>query len=158
MALDCQWLTECPPPFPSCTGRFCAQRQRTADHVSIQGEYNGPLERRPRQCVPSIPRRPPSRVQANHAASCTSDDYAAFHKANSRLLNTSRELKNVPIRVYIPQSPDGNDAPNGTGSFKVVQSLIQPRVSESMLPPFGRPLSSPYPRPGPTTAPPRHAF
>lgn len=71
-----------------------------------------------------------------------SDDYAAFHKVNSRLLNTSRELKNVPIRVYIPQSPDGNDAPNGAGSFKVVQSLVQPRISESTAFPFLFPFLS----------------
>lgn len=62
------------------------------------------------------------------------DDYAAFSKVNARLLNTSRELKNVPIRIYIPHSPEGAAATAGpggqAGSFKVVQSLVQPRVND----------------------------
>jgi hypothetical protein len=56
---------------------------------------------------------------------------------NSRLLNTSRELKNVPIRIYIPTSPSdltGGDSASPAGAFKVVQSLMQPRVHERMLP------------------------
>ncbi|KAF3058303.1 Autophagy protein 5 [Daldinia childiae] len=57
------------------------------------------------------------------------NDYASFAKVNARLLNTSRGLRNVPIRVYIPQSPD-DPADSQAGSFKVVQSLVQPRVSE----------------------------
>ncbi|KAK6951396.1 autophagy protein 5 [Daldinia eschscholtzii] len=57
-------------------------------------------------------------------------DYASFAKVNARLLNTSRDLRNVPIRVYIPQSPDDPAADTQAGSFKVVQSLMQPRVSE----------------------------
>ncbi|KAI1851103.1 hypothetical protein JX265_002851 [Neoarthrinium moseri] len=58
------------------------------------------------------------------------NDYPAFNRVNSRLLNTSRQLRNVPIRVYIPQSPEGINAANGAGSFKVVQSLVQPRLGE----------------------------
>lgn len=58
---------------------------------------------------------------------------------NSRLLNTSRELKNVPIRVYIPQTPTSegenagfaSSATAAAGSFKVVQSLVQARMTES---------------------------
>ncbi|RYP64924.1 hypothetical protein DL771_008556 [Monosporascus sp. 5C6A] len=57
------------------------------------------------------------------------NDYVAFSKVNARLLNTSRELKNVPIRVYIPQSPE-RAADGQAGSFKVVQSLVQPRVND----------------------------
>lgn len=63
------------------------------------------------------------------------DDYAAFSKVNARLLNTSRELKNVPIRVYIPQSPEDATATSTggqAGSFKVVQTLVQPRVNDRM--------------------------
>ncbi|KAK6219467.1 hypothetical protein LQW54_002199 [Pestalotiopsis sp. IQ-011] len=60
------------------------------------------------------------------------NDYASFAKVNSRLLNTSRQLRNVPIRVYIPQSPtpglDGDAS--GAGSFKVVQSLVNARVND----------------------------
>ncbi|KAI0845981.1 autophagy protein Apg5-domain-containing protein [Daldinia vernicosa] len=58
------------------------------------------------------------------------NDYASFAKVNARLLNTSRGLRNVPIRVYIPHSPDDPAADSQAGSFKVVQSLVQPRVSE----------------------------
>ncbi|KAI1266331.1 autophagy protein Apg5-domain-containing protein [Xylariaceae sp. FL1019] len=54
------------------------------------------------------------------------NDYSSYNKVNSRLLNTSRELKNVPIRVYIPHSSDNTAAATQAGSFKVMQSLIQP--------------------------------
>ena len=73
------------------------------------------------------------------------DDYVAFNKVNARILNTSRELKNVPIRIYVPQSP-GDAAGSGAGqagSFKVVQSLIQPRVNERTC------RSEPHPIPYP---------
>ncbi|KAK7969065.1 hypothetical protein PG996_002495 [Apiospora saccharicola] len=60
------------------------------------------------------------------------NDYTAFNKVNTRLLNASRGLKNVPIRLYIPQSPDSTIPENntGAGSFKVVQSLVSPRANE----------------------------
>lgn len=62
------------------------------------------------------------------------NDYASFAKVNARLLNTSRGLRNVPMRVYIPQSTDDPAADSQAASFKVVQSLVQslvqPRVSE----------------------------
>ncbi|KAH9906841.1 autophagy protein Apg5-domain-containing protein [Xylariomycetidae sp. FL2044] len=59
------------------------------------------------------------------------NDYSSYIKVQSRLLNTSRELRNVPIRVYIPQTADDtNDINNQAGSFRVVQTLIQPRASE----------------------------
>ncbi|TGJ84287.1 hypothetical protein E0Z10_g4502 [Xylaria hypoxylon] len=61
------------------------------------------------------------------------NDYASFNKVNSRLLNTSRELKNVPIRIYIPSSPSGGiDSGNtSAGAFKVMQSLVQPRINRT---------------------------
>ncbi|KAK7923348.1 autophagy protein 5 [Apiospora marii] len=62
------------------------------------------------------------------------NDYTAFNKVNTRLLDASRGLKNVPIRLYIPQSPDSSTIPEnntmGAGSFKVVQSLVSPRANE----------------------------
>ncbi|KAL2129213.1 hypothetical protein VTI74DRAFT_8077 [Chaetomium olivicolor] len=55
------------------------------------------------------------------------NDYASFNKINARLLNTPTPLKSVPIRIYIPSSPnDTSDA--STGSFKVFQTLIPPRL------------------------------
>lgn len=60
------------------------------------------------------------------------DDYAAFNKINSLLLNTPTPLKNVPIRVYIPSSPkDSSDA--APASFKVIQRLVPPRLPNSKL-------------------------
>ncbi|KAI1344891.1 autophagy protein Apg5-domain-containing protein [Xylariaceae sp. FL0016] len=60
------------------------------------------------------------------------NDYTSFNKINMRLLNTARELRNVPFRIYIPQSDDGANsaALTQTGSFRVVQSLIPPRMNE----------------------------
>ncbi|KAI0406477.1 autophagy protein Apg5-domain-containing protein [Xylaria palmicola] len=58
------------------------------------------------------------------------NDYASFNRVNSRLLNTSRELKHVPLRIYIPTSPSDatGSANNQAGAFKVMQSLVQPRI------------------------------
>ncbi|KAI1381025.1 autophagy protein Apg5-domain-containing protein [Hypoxylon crocopeplum] len=74
------------------------------------------------------------------------NDYASFNKVNSRLLNTSRELRNVPIRVYIPQSADDPLAGDQAGSFKVVQSLVQPRVGERTPQTLGAALRGLLPR------------
>ncbi|EMR72041.1 autophagy protein 5 [Eutypa lata] len=77
------------------------------------------------------------------------NDYAAFSKVNARLLNTSRELKNVPIRVYIPQSPEDATAASAggqAGSFKVVQSLVQPRINDRMPQTLGAALRALLPR------------
>ncbi|KAI1800595.1 autophagy protein Apg5-domain-containing protein [Daldinia bambusicola] len=74
------------------------------------------------------------------------NDYASFAKVNARLLNSSRDLRNVPIRVYIPQSPEDPaaavDSQAGSGSFKVVQSLVQPRVSDRQPQTLGTALRS----------------
>ncbi|OAA60740.1 autophagy protein 5 [Cordyceps fumosorosea ARSEF 2679] len=65
------------------------------------------------------------------------NDYAAFSRINNRLLNTPTALKHVPIRIYLPLAPaSGGDptaaeAPHGgdassAGTFKIIQSLVQP--------------------------------
>lgn len=66
------------------------------------------------------------------------DDYASFSKINTQLLNAPTQLKHVPLRVYMPCSPPpGGDSGGGggggggasaQGSFKVVQSLVAPRL------------------------------
>ncbi|KAK4121051.1 hypothetical protein N657DRAFT_578407 [Parathielavia appendiculata] len=56
------------------------------------------------------------------------NDYASFSKINSRLLNTPTPLKNVPIRIYIPSSPNHDTSDTTPGSFKVVQTLVPPRL------------------------------
>lgn len=63
------------------------------------------------------------------------DDYEAFKAVNAHLLNSSRELKNIPLRVYIPQSPDGAVATaDGPGAFRVVQALVSPKLKERTSP------------------------
>ncbi|KAH0498190.1 hypothetical protein TgHK011_005458 [Trichoderma gracile] len=70
------------------------------------------------------------------------NDYAAFSKIHTRLLNAPATLKHAPIRIYIPSSPidaggggGGGDgaaaaalssapAAGEAGSFRVVQSLV----------------------------------
>ncbi|KAI0012339.1 autophagy protein Apg5-domain-containing protein [Xylariaceae sp. FL0662B] len=76
------------------------------------------------------------------------NDYSSFTKVNSRLLNTSRELRNVPIRIYIPQSSDdvSASASGQAGSFKVVQSLVPPRVGERTPQTLGAALRTLLPR------------
>ncbi|KAL2258107.1 hypothetical protein VTK26DRAFT_8719 [Humicola hyalothermophila] len=72
------------------------------------------------------------------------NDYVAFNKINSRLLNPPTPFKNVPIRIYIPSSP--NDANDPTpGSFKVVQTLIPPRLPNRAPQTLGMALKSVLP-------------
>ncbi|KXJ91125.1 autophagy protein Apg5-domain-containing protein [Microdochium bolleyi] len=68
------------------------------------------------------------------------NDYPSFNSINTRLLNSSRELKHVPLRIYIPQPqtataplpppPPGQQQPPA-GSFRVVQSLVPVRAPGS---------------------------
>ncbi|KAI0205851.1 autophagy protein Apg5-domain-containing protein [Astrocystis sublimbata] len=60
------------------------------------------------------------------------NDYASYNKVQSLLLKTSRELKNVPLRIYIPTSPTdmAGSTSNSAGAFKVVQSLVQPWTND----------------------------
>ncbi|KAL6878856.1 autophagy protein Apg5 domain-containing protein [Trichoderma novae-zelandiae] len=71
------------------------------------------------------------------------NDYAAFSKIHTRLLNAPATLKHAPVRVYIPSSPpdanaggdggggggSGGAAPSApaageAGSFRIVQALV----------------------------------
>lgn len=54
------------------------------------------------------------------------NDYTAFNRIHTRLLNAPTALKNVPLRVYIPSTPSTTSSPASieSGSFKVVQSLV----------------------------------
>ncbi|KAI3326128.1 autophagy protein Apg5-domain-containing protein [Xylariaceae sp. AK1471] len=76
------------------------------------------------------------------------NDYVSFNKVNSRLLNTSRELKNIPIRVYIPTSTSdvAGTGSNLAGAFKVVQSLVQPRVNDRIPQTIGAALRNLLPQ------------
>lgn len=64
------------------------------------------------------------------------NDYPAFNRINTRLLNAPTALKNVPMRIYIPtttaattssssSSPSSSPPQDPTAaSFKVVQTLV----------------------------------
>ncbi|TQW00720.1 hypothetical protein V2A60_001770 [Cordyceps javanica] len=71
------------------------------------------------------------------------NDYVAFSRINSRLLNAPTTLKHVPIRIYLPLAPSSSASGEGeltaldqhqhqdtdgssAGTFKIIQSLIQP--------------------------------
>ncbi len=60
----------------------------------------------------------------------TKDDFTAFNRVNSQLLNAPTTLKRVPLRVYVPSSPPDASS-SAAGSFKVVQPLVAPRTPNS---------------------------
>ncbi|KAJ4419776.1 Autophagy protein 5 [Neurospora sp. IMI 360204] len=72
------------------------------------------------------------------------NDYQAFTKVNTHLLNAPTALKNVPIRIYIPSSPPpssdqtqtqgGGPGSNNSGSYRVMQTLVPPRGSNNRTP------------------------
>ncbi|CCC08856.1 hypothetical protein SMACR_08343 [Sordaria macrospora] len=61
------------------------------------------------------------------------NDYQAFTKVNTHLLNAPTALKNVPIRIYIPSSPPSSDnnKTQAAGSYRVMQTLVPPRGSNN---------------------------
>lgn len=54
------------------------------------------------------------------------NDFASYSRVHSRLLNAPTKLKHVPLRIFIPFVPMGSSQTPEAGSFKIVQSLIQP--------------------------------
>lgn len=57
-------------------------------------------------------------------------DLRAFNAVNQKLLNPATPLRHIPLRIYIPQP----DADSTTGSFKVVQGLVTPRLPNRSSP------------------------
>jgi len=57
-------------------------------------------------------------------------DLRAFNAVNHKLLNPATALRHIPLRIYIPQP----DADSATGSFKVVQGLVTPRLPNRSSP------------------------
>lgn len=70
------------------------------------------------------------------------DDYDAFAKVNNRLLNPPTPLKSVPLRIYIPSTPNNDSA---SAEYKAMQTLMPPRTSsrKSSLSPSPPPLPLP---------------
>ncbi|KAK1750567.1 autophagy protein Apg5-domain-containing protein [Echria macrotheca] len=72
-------------------------------------------------------------------------DYAVFAKVQTQLLNPPTPFKNVPIRIYMPSSPEttSNAQTSQTaGSFKVVQRLVPPRLPNRTHQTLGTALKS----------------
>lgn len=97
-----------------------------------------PTQYRYRTCWEVKMKQPQS--EGRNTDVCLLDDYASFSKINTQLLNPPTPLKHVPIRIYIPSSPPGqggNNAfePNAPGSFKVMQSLVPPRLPNRKVSP-----------------------
>lgn len=57
------------------------------------------------------------------------DDLTSFNTINLKLLNPPSPLRHIPLRVYIPSGPSTDDS---VGSFRVVQSLVQPMTPKRM--------------------------
>lgn len=73
------------------------------------------------------------------------NDFPSFNVINRKLLNAPSALKHVPIRIYIPLTPDAEDPDTvggetgdltlvGAGSFRVVQSLVPAASPEDRRP------------------------
>ncbi|KAL2023111.1 hypothetical protein VTK56DRAFT_3717 [Thermocarpiscus australiensis] len=69
------------------------------------------------------------------------NDCVAFSKVNNLLLNTPTPLKNVPIRIYVPSSPT-NVSDTTSASFRVVQTLVPPRLPNRAPQTLGAALKS----------------
>jgi autophagy-related protein 5 len=70
------------------------------------------------------------------------NDLRTFAKIHNTLLPTPGQLRNIPLRVYLPSTP-GDDT--SKPQIKVIQSQISPTVSSIQ--------SSPVPSRGPTSQP-----
>jgi len=55
------------------------------------------------------------------------NDLTSFNAINTKLLNPPSPLRHVPLRVYIPSGPSADES---VGSFRVVQSLVQPMTAK----------------------------
>lgn len=69
--------------------------------------------------------------------SVVDNNYPAFHRINTRLLNAPTALKHVPLRIYVPEAPSASPASQdagAAGSFKVVQALVPATIKESRRP------------------------
>ncbi|RKF60752.1 Autophagy protein 5 [Erysiphe neolycopersici] len=65
------------------------------------------------------------------------NDFRAFHKIHQMLLNPPTPLKHIPLRLYVPSVPS---ATTGLGSFKIIQTLIQPMTTSQEVQSMGSAL------------------
>jgi hypothetical protein len=135
----------------SFPGRFHTKWHRKRHNVHVQRKLNPTLERRPRQSVPTpsfnllLPTNP------------TKDDFAAFHKINSILLNPATPLKHIPIRIYIPSLSSSPNDTAALGSVRTWQSLIPATTSNREVQTLGSALRSILPELFPSKRDPLYA-
>lgn len=72
----------------------------------------------------------------------SADDFNAFNKVNTILLNPASPLKHIPLRIYIPSSPTASAE---LGSFKIVQTLVPPATSKREVQTLGSALNTVLP-------------
>lgn len=59
-------------------------------------------------------------------------DFPAYTKIQNHLLHASpTPLRNVPMRLYVPSAV--TEEGGGAGSFRVVQTLVAPRLGDRMF-------------------------
>ena len=87
----------------------------------------------------------------------TEDDFAAFHKINSILLNPATPLKHIPLRIYIPSLSSSPNDTAALGSVRTWQSLIPPMTSSREVQTLGSALWSILPELFPSKRDPLYA-
>jgi autophagy-related protein 5 len=66
-------------------------------------------------------------------------DYPAFTKIQNHLLHASpTPLRHVPLRLYVPSAAPATEGGSEPGSFRVVQTLVAPRLADRRFFPFSR--------------------
>lgn len=85
------------------------------------------------------------------------NDFAAFHKINSILLNPATPLKHIPLRIYIPSLSSSPNDTAALGSVRTWQSLIPPMTSNREVQTLGSALRSILPELFPSKRDPLYA-
>lgn len=67
------------------------------------------------------------------------NDLTSFNAINTKLLNPASPLRHIPFRLYIPSGPSSDEA---VGSFRVVQSLVQPMTVKREVQTLGSALNT----------------
>jgi autophagy-related protein 5 len=70
------------------------------------------------------------------------DDFAAFHKINSMLLNPATPRKHIPLRIYIPSLSSSPNDTAALGTVRTWQSSITPTTLNREAQTLGSALKS----------------
>jgi autophagy-related protein 5 len=99
----------------------------------------------------------PSHLTPHYLLTLRKDDFAAFHKINSILLNPAAPLKHIPLRIYIPSLSSSPNDTAALGSVRTWQSLIPPTTSNREVQTLGSALRSILPELFPSKRDPLYA-